>query len=195
MVRDIPDGKNRSLFRHLGGSDSFRLGLNDFFWFGQTKRKEVSRMSTQALAVKPGIWSAIGNFFKHAEVVVGEVFITLFGADAAHNFAASAESLLKTELGQIALTAVTEVSSMAVGIDKRATAQSKIMAAAKSAGIGASQSIVNLLLELCVQRVQGAFGGAPIAAASVPAPTAAIGDVGQHGQVGDLGTNTPVSAK
>lgn len=109
-------------------------------------------------APKPSIWASIGHFFKHVEVTVSELFVKLFGADAAHNFAAAAESLIKTDLGKIAMVAVTEASALAAGTDKKAVAFSKIVSSAKAAGYEVGDSIVNLLIEVCVQKVKGSFG-------------------------------------
>jgi hypothetical protein len=123
-------------------------------------------MSTQPVAVvalpapKTSIWTAIAHFFKNVEVVVSDVFVKLFGADAAHNFAAAGESLLKTELGKLAWSAVNEAQALAAGTDKRAAAFGNLVAAAKTAGLEVKDSIVNLLIELAVQKVKGSFGPA-----------------------------------
>jgi len=111
-------------------------------------------------AAHVNIWSAIGHFFKHVGVTVSALFVKLFGADAAHNFAVAAESLIKTDLGNIALTAVSEASALAAGTDKRAAAFSKIVTAAKANGLEVKDSIVNLLIEMAVQKVKGSFGPA-----------------------------------
>ena len=125
-------------------------------------------MATQAPAVsqpaKVSIWSAIGHFFKHVGVVVSVMFVDLFGSDAAHNFAASAEAVLKSGLGQIALTAVTEAEKLEAGTDKAAVAATNIFAVAKQQGISATTSVVNMLIELAVQKIHGEFGPDPAAA-------------------------------
>lgn len=117
------------------------------------------------------VLTRIKNFLEHAEVTVSAAFTKIFGADAAETFAASAESLLKTELGKIAVTAVQDAATATSlsGAEKKAQAFSNITSAAKSAGIDASNSIINLLIETAVQRVGGAFGPATPAA---PAPAA-----------------------
>jgi hypothetical protein len=106
-------------------------------------------------------FGALGHFFKHLAVLVSDGFIAIFGSDAAHSFAAGAEGLLHTALGQIALTAVQEVEALASGVEKRAAAFTKITDAAKSAGIAVTESVISMLIELAVQRVKGAFGPAP----------------------------------
>jgi hypothetical protein len=108
-------------------------------------------------------FSAIGHFFKHLAVVVSDAFVTIFGQDIAHTFAVGAESILNSDIGKIALTAVQEVQALAAGVDKKAAAFSKIADAAKSAGIDASESIINMLIEIAVQKVKGQFGPATAA--------------------------------
>lgn len=118
-------------------------------------------------------FSAIRHFFKNVAVEVSDIFTKLFGADTAHNFAVGAESVLKTDLGKIALTAVQEVQALAAGVDKRATAFAKIASSAKTAGIDASESIINMLIEIAVQKVKGSFGPATDPAMAPAAPAAA----------------------
>jgi len=115
---------------------------------------------TPAPPAKSSFWTKIGHFFHNAGVVVSEIFIKIFGEDAAHNLAAAAEGILKTELGKIAWTAVQEAEALAAGTDKRSAAFAAIAAAAKAAGIETKDSIINMLIELCVQRLKGAFGPA-----------------------------------
>ena len=107
--------------------------------------------------------SAIGHFFKNAAVFVSDVFVKVFGEDAAHNLAAAAEGILKTNLGTIAWTAVNEAAAAASGTDAKNLAFQKIAEAAKVAGIEAKDSIINMLIELAVQKVKGSFGPAPTA--------------------------------
>lgn len=108
--------------------------------------------------VKTSVWSKIGHFLKGLEVDVSDLFVKLFGADAAHNFAAAAESIIKTDLGKIAMEAVTEAQALAAGVDKRAAAFTKIVSTATAAGLDVKDSIVNLLIELALQKVKGSFG-------------------------------------
>jgi hypothetical protein len=107
------------------------------------------------------ILTAIVHFVKHAAVFVSDAFVKIFGSDAAHNFAAAAESLIHTAIGGIAMTAVQEVEALASGSDKRAAAFDKIKTGAEQAGIIVGESIINLLIEICVQKVKGSFGPAP----------------------------------
>jgi hypothetical protein len=105
-------------------------------------------------------WTKIGHFFHNAGVFVSELFVKIFGEDAAHNLAAAAEGILKTELGKIAWTAVQEAEALAAGTDKKAAAFAAILSATKAAGIEAKDSIINMLIELCVQKIKGSFGPA-----------------------------------
>ena len=105
-------------------------------------------------------FSAIGHFFKHLAVFVSDAFVAIFGSDIAHTFAVGAESVLKSELGKIAWTAVQEVQSLATGAEKQAAAFAKVAAGAKAAGIDAADSIINMLIEIAVQKIKGQFGPA-----------------------------------
>ena len=105
--------------------------------------------------------AAIFHFVKHVAVFVSDSFVKIFGSDIAHNFAVAAEGLIHSAIGQIAMTAVTEVQALASGSDKRAAAFDKIKTGAEQAGIIVGESIINLLIEICVQRVKGNFGPAP----------------------------------
>ena len=106
------------------------------------------------------VFSAIGHFFKRVGVFVADAFIKIFGADAAHNFAVAAEGVLETDLGKLAWAAVNEVEGLASGTEKQAAAFTKIMSAAASAGLDAKASIVNMLIEIAVQKLSGMFGPA-----------------------------------
>lgn len=106
-------------------------------------------------------FSKVGSFFKKVGYYVSEGFQKLFGANAAKAFAVSSLAILKTDLGKIALGTVTEVATLAAGVDKRRVAFAKIGAQAKAAGIDAKDSVVNLLIELALQTVKGSFGQNP----------------------------------
>jgi hypothetical protein len=118
-------------------------------------------------------FGAIGHFFKHIAVFVSDSFVKLFGSDAAHTFAVGALSLLKTDLGKIATEAVQEAENVAAGVDKYGFAFAKIVAAATAAGLDAKESIINMLIELAVQALKGAFGPKDAAAVQAAAPKAA----------------------
>ncbi len=105
------------------------------------------------------IISAIGHFVKHSAVWVSQKFVALFGSDAAHNLAVAAESVLKSQIGKITLTAVEELMAVKIpGSEKAAQAMAKIAAAAKEAGIEIARSEINLLIEVAVQKLKANFG-------------------------------------
>ena len=114
--------------------------------------------ATPAVAAHKSFFSSVGSFFKKVGYYVSEGFQKLFGANAAKAFAVSALALLKTDLGKIALTAVQEAEKVAAGTDKYATAFAAVTSQAKTQGIAAGESVVNMLIELAVQTVNGAFG-------------------------------------
>lgn len=105
--------------------------------------------------------AAIKHFVTNVGVFVSDTFVKIFGQDAAHTFAVAAESVLNSDLGKIAWTAVQEAENLATGVDKKAAAFANIVAAAKTDGIEAKDSIVNMLIEMAVQKVKGQFGPAP----------------------------------
>lgn len=99
---------------------------------------------------------SIGRFFHNITHPFVALFGLIFGADARHNFAVAAESLLNSELGKLAWAAVQAAEQLAVdGIGKRAQAFSEIETAAKQAGLEFKDSIVNMLIELAVQKLKG----------------------------------------
>ena|SRR2546421_11404428 len=106
-------------------------------------------------------FSTIFHVFKHIGVAVGDAFVGLFGRDAAHSFAVGAESLLRTDLGKLAMIAVEEANGLAAKSEKRAVAFAKIAAGAKAAGLDVKDSLINMLIELAVSRMKGLFGSTP----------------------------------
>lgn len=118
-------------------------------------------MATAAVTVaatKKSFFASLKAFFSKAKYYVNEGLVAVFGQAAAQHFAVASLEVLKTGLGKIALTAVAEAEKMAAGTDKRAVAFASIGSAAKAAGIDAKDSIVNMLIEMSVQAVNGAFG-------------------------------------
>lgn len=118
-------------------------------------------MATTAAAVtaaKKSFFQSLKDFFKKAGYYVEQGFVAIFGKDAASHFAVATLALLKSDLGKIALTAVQEAEKVAAGTDKYATAFAAIVSQAKASGINAGESTINMLIELAVQTVNGAFG-------------------------------------
>ena len=111
-----------------------------------------------AVRAHKSFWQSIGSFFKKVGYYVSEGFQKLFGKDAAKHFAVASLAVLKSDLGKIALTAVTEAAALSGGVDKRQVAFDKIGSVAKAAGLDAKDSIVNMLIELALQTVKGSFG-------------------------------------
>ena len=124
------------------------------------------------------------GLFTTIKTEVSGLFVKLFGADAAAKFAVGAEALLKTSLGVIATDAVTATASLAATGDTagaRAAAFEKIGTDAAAQGIAVTNSVKNMLVELAVQKLQGAVAvlntstpttSTPPADASTPEPPA-----------------------
>jgi hypothetical protein len=117
-----------------------------------------------------GIFQSIGHFFKHAAVWVSDQFVKLFGSDAANTFAVAAESLLHSAIGQIAWDAVNEAEKLAAGTDKLGAAFAQIISTAATQGIAVKDSVVNMLIEVAVQKLKGSFGPQPPVPATPTTP-------------------------
>jgi hypothetical protein len=96
-------------------------------------------------------WSSLKGFFHKVGYYVSEAFVRLFGEDAAKHFAVASLEVLKSDLGKIVVTAVKEAEALAAGTDKKAAAFAAIVAQAKTQGISARDSLINMLIELAVQ--------------------------------------------
>lgn len=118
-------------------------------------------MSTPVAVPQSHWYSTIWHVLKHIEVFVSSAFIALVGSDAAHSFAVGAESILKTDLGKIVMVAVQQAATLGTGADKKAAAFAAISAQAKASGLDIKDSLVNMLIELAVNRVKGVFGATP----------------------------------
>lgn len=104
------------------------------------------------------LWSKISGFVHGAAVKVDAVFVKIFGQQAAEQFASGALALLKTAEGKIVLDAVEAVQTLSTdGAGKREAAFTKIASDFKTQGISVGDSVINMLVELSVQHLRGAF--------------------------------------
>jgi hypothetical protein len=100
-------------------------------------------------------YSKIASWFKKAASKVSAFLIAVLGSEAAHQLGDAAIAALKTALGVIVQDAVIAVSGLQIGSEaKRAEAFKKIVTDAKAAGLTISTSLINLLIELAVQRIK-----------------------------------------
>lgn len=97
------------------------------------------------------------GWFKSAAIKVSHVFVAIFGSDAAKKFGEAAYAMLQTELGKIVQDAVVATASLKLGAgeDARKAAFTQVVTQAKSSGISVSTSLVNLLIEMAVQKIKG----------------------------------------
>lgn len=101
-------------------------------------------------------YTPIVSFFKSVGVKVSALLVAVFGRETAQQLGDVAIEALKTSLGVIVMDAVVLVQSLQIGSEaKRAEAFKKIVADASRLGITFSHSLVNLLIELAVQRLKG----------------------------------------
>ena len=99
--------------------------------------------------------SNIFNWLKGAKAKVSAFFVLVLGSEAARQLGDAAVSALKTALGVIVQDAVAAVGSLGMsGEQARAEAFKKIVTDAKKQGLSFSTSMINLLIELAVQRIK-----------------------------------------
>jgi hypothetical protein len=101
----------------------------------------------------------IGHGIKVVVVGIAHGFISLFGAQTAHDFASATVAMLRSELGQLALHAVLVLADLAnmSGEQKRAHAFSAILQEAEQRGLKVAESTINLLIELAVTAIKQKF--------------------------------------
>jgi hypothetical protein len=99
------------------------------------------------------VLSKILDFIHGAAVKVSDLFIKLFGKDAAEDFGHDALLILKSDLGKIATKVVAEVAKVYSGSEAKEAAFQQIKDEAFRVGIEAKDSVINLLIELAVNSI------------------------------------------
>lgn len=98
----------------------------------------------------------VGRGLKGVARLFRRLFVTLFGRQALDDFERAAYRLLQTQLGRIVWAVVQALESLRVpGEEKRRRAFARILAEAGTAGLTVKDSLINLLIELAVQRLKG----------------------------------------
>ncbi|MFQ5925900.1 MAG: phage holin, LLH family [Terriglobia bacterium] len=98
----------------------------------------------------------VGRGFKKLARVFRKLFLVLFGREALGAFQRAALLLLRTQLGRIVWAVVEAVDLLKVeGEAKRREAFRRILREAKAAGLEVKDSLINLLIEVAVQRLKG----------------------------------------
>ena|SRR5947209_18193609 len=106
-------------------------------------------------------WSKLTSWVHGAAVKASSVFVAIFGAQAAQQFAQGALALLRTAEGKLAVDAVEAVSSLSLdAAGKRAAAFDKLSSDFKAQGKTVGDSIINLLIETAVGFLKGHIGPA-----------------------------------
>jgi hypothetical protein len=98
-------------------------------------------------------FAKVFNTTKQTVVIVNLKFVQLVGSEKANAFKKEAISILKTDLGKIVLSVVAGIKAVGSNLsndDKRKEALAQILALAKTQGVTATESIVNLFIELAV---------------------------------------------
>lgn len=94
----------------------------------------------------------IGRLFKRA-------FIKLFGRALLIRFASVAKDMLLTELGEIAMTIVSEINFENLSNEeKRRIAGTRILDQTRRSGMDVKDSMIGLMIEIAVQRLKGLVG-------------------------------------
>ena len=102
-------------------------------------------------------WNDVKHFFKRFANGWKRVMIRIFGKDALKALGVAAKKLLKSELGKIVMAVVAElVQSNLSNSEKREEALRRIKDQAKESGLEYKTGIINLLIELAVNRLKGA---------------------------------------
>jgi hypothetical protein len=98
-------------------------------------------------------WNKFFQPVKKVYLAADQAFIKLVGQNQAITFKQEALGILKSDLGKIALSVVAGIKVVGSNLsdtEKRQEALTQILALAKVQGVTASESIVNLFIELAV---------------------------------------------
>ena len=109
----------------------------------------------------------VGQEIKSAAQAFGHVFVAFFGKDASKEFVDAAEKILKSDFGKVIQSIIEGLMSVAAaqgGSVARNQALAEIKTAAVGAGLDLKDSLINLLIELAVNKAKGTL--AEISAAS-----------------------------
>ena len=109
--------------------------------------------------------SAIGDFFKKigheiktGVLAFGHIFVSIFGKQASADFVKAAEQILASDFGKVIMSIVSGLEGIAAnqgGDAARALAFTQIKDAAVGAGLDLKSSLINLLIELAVNKAKG----------------------------------------
>lgn len=117
----------------------------------------------------------VGRGLKAVARLFRNLFLKLFGLEALIQFERAARLLLETQLGRIAWAAVQALASLNLeNEEKRRQAFQWIATEARAAGLTVKDSLINLLIEIAVQRLKGLVVFPPLrapAGAAEPART------------------------
>ncbi len=101
--------------------------------------------------------SKIEGFFKSVGSHIKAAFVTIFGSETGQALASAAESWVKTELGQVAITVVQGLEQAAGSpADKRNEAFAQIGSQLEAQGKSVPNSAINFAIEFALQIIKGA---------------------------------------
>lgn len=113
----------------------------------------------------------VGRGLKAIARLFRKLFLALFGAEALASFLRAARLLLETQLGRIVWAAVEALAAANLtNEEKRRLAFDRIAREARTAGLIVKDSLINLLIEIAVQRLKGLIPAPARAEATEPLP-------------------------
>lgn len=105
-------------------------------------------------------WLSFLKGVKTVALDAKNIFVKIFGQQVADEFATTVKAIVATDLGTLAIDAVTyiEATSPTLGSTaKRDAAAAKLTADASSKGVALLDSVANLLIEIAVAYVKGSI--------------------------------------
>jgi hypothetical protein len=103
----------------------------------------------------------VGEEFKKVGTGIGHLFVHVFGKDATRQFVQAAEKILASDFGKVIvsiLEGLVEFKNANGDLAAKAEAFSQIKTAAVGAGLDLKDSMVNLLIELAANKLNGTLG-------------------------------------
>ena len=132
-------------------------------------------------ATKLSFWTKLGNWLHGEAVTVEADIVSILNSSEVKSLEAGFTALAKSDVGKLAVEAVTAAMNVETGTVSFSAAASGLIASAKAIGKSLTDSTVTTLIAAAQQKVQSATGvqttpatagtGAPAGTGPVPAAT------------------------
>jgi hypothetical protein len=109
----------------------------------------------------------IGHGFKVAAITVGHGFVHFFGKEASDEFVSAAKKILASDFGKVIesiLLGLVEFKAANGDAAARSEAFTQIKTAAIDAGLDIKNSVINLMIELAANKLNGNLDSIALAA-------------------------------